>query len=107
MDLHIIYLGKRGPSKRGRKKAGEGRGGGQTGASLNTSGTGEATTKYRERTAGQIYFILGITDQQSPDDGDADNNGQEIVKPPEPMLRIGSVSVKGFNSTEFTFTVDN
>ena len=53
------------------------------------------------------YFILGMTDQQSPDDGDADNNGQEIVKPPEPMLRIGSVSVKGFNSTEFTFTVDN
>ena len=40
----MIYLGKRGPSKRGRKKAGEGRGGGQTGASLNTPGTGEATT---------------------------------------------------------------
>ena len=48
-----------------------------------------------------------MTDQQNPDDGDADNNGQEIVKPPEPMLRIGSVSVKGFNSTEFTFAVDN
>ena len=36
-----MYLGKRGPSKRGRKKAGEGRGGGQTGASGNTPATGQ------------------------------------------------------------------
>ena len=33
-------LGKRGPSKRGRKKAAEGRGGGQTGASVITPGPG-------------------------------------------------------------------
>ena len=37
----LMELGKRGPSKRGRKKAGEGRGGAQTGASANTPGTGQ------------------------------------------------------------------
>ena len=52
----MIYLGKRGPSKRGRKKAGEGRGGGQTGASLNTPGTGEATTKGRFHLENDHFF---------------------------------------------------
>ena len=32
---------------------------------------------------------------QSAEDGEAEN-GQEVVKPPEPMIRIGPLSVKGW-----------
>ena len=79
--------GKRGPSKRGRKKAGEGRGGGAapppavTGAQgAGSQGQGGADTGHMtEAEAGELE--AGEYKMPAP--------------PPEPMITIGSMSVKG------------
>ena len=69
--------GKRGPSKRGRKKAGEGRGAGGGGAAPAVSGP-----------------VGGDTHIADTEPGDAEEY-KVPAPPPEPMITIGSMSVKG------------
>ena len=73
--------GKRGPSKRGRKKAGEGRGGAGGGAGSVTGIANVGST--------------GLGEMAPMDDGDMDGEYKLPAPPPEPMINIGSMSVKG------------
>ena len=74
--------GKRGPSKRGRKKAGEGRGGGG-GGPVTVPGVASVGS-------------TGVSDMTQPmDEGDMEGEYKLPAPPPEPMINIGSMSVKG------------
>ena len=74
--------GKRGPSKRGRKKAGEGRGGGG-GGPVTVPGVASVGS-------------TGVRDMTQPmDEGDMEGEYKLPAPPPEPMINIGSMSVKG------------
>ena len=74
--------GKRGPSKRGRKKAGEGRGGGG-GGPVTVPGVASVGS-------------TGVSDMTQPmDEGDMEGEYKLPAPPPEPMINIGSLSVKG------------
>ena len=74
--------GKRGPSKRGRKKAGEGRGGGG-GGPVTVPGVASVGS-------------TGVSDMTQPmDEGDLEGEYKLPAPPPEPMINIGSMSVKG------------
>lgn len=77
--------GKRGPSKRGRKKAGEGRGGGAGTAPPPVMTTGP------QGAGGQ-----GGGDIAEAEAGDLEAGEYKMpAPPPEPMITIGSMTVKG------------
>ena len=78
--------GKRGPSKRGRKKAGEGRGGsaGGGGGAANVNAPGLANVG-----------PTGISEMTPMDEGDMEGEYKLPAPAPEPMINIGSMSVKG------------
>ena len=59
----VMALGKRGPSKRGRKKAAEGRGGGQPGVTVTTPGPGQNSNQLLltclDLTTGTLLIVKG------------------------------------------------
>ena len=81
--------GKRGPSKRGRKKAGEGRGAGAAAAPPAVTGS-QAAGGQGQGGAGDTVHM---TEAEA---GDLEAGEYKMpAPPPEPMITIGSMSVKG------------